>query len=121
MNTRIEAWLLVATIFGGVIGGVCTASSQDHPSMSARVLYAQNNGSDIVVPPIRNGPPVTPPDQRPPQPQLGNVCYTQYGGYPSPYLAVGLPCTVNLNGTMVPGRIGLAGVPPRILPLPGAQ
>jgi hypothetical protein len=53
------------------------------------------------------------------RPDLGNICYTQFGGYTNPtYLGLGVPCSVNINGRIYPGFIGVAGHHPRILPLP---
>jgi hypothetical protein len=114
-------------------------SSRVDPSNVSR-LYAQNDdGSDVVVPPIRPGQPPGPvpgaggwpgpgpaptpqPAGVPPGVQLGNVCYTAQGAYAGPYHEVGAPCFVILpNGFSVPGVVGMAGVLPRVLPAPGMQ
>jgi hypothetical protein len=45
---------------------------------------------------------------------LGNVCYTEFGGYLNPtYLGVGAPCSVDINGTIYPGFTGVAGPLPQ--------
>jgi hypothetical protein len=100
--------------------------------------YAQNDdGSDVVVPPIRNGGApdgqasaqgTSPPGGfRVPAPSLppgyGNFCYfnpTQ--GAFGPINPVGAPCSVAMpNGSLIPGRVGIAGSLPPVLPLPGSQ
>ena len=52
------------------------------------------------------------------RPDLGNVCYTQFGGYPAPYLGIGASCSANINGRTYPGFIGEAGHHPHMLPMP---
>jgi hypothetical protein len=50
-------------------------------------------------------------------PDLGNICYTQLGGYTNPaYLRINAPCSVNINGRVYPGYIGVAGQHPNIVP-----
>jgi hypothetical protein len=53
------------------------------------------------------------------RPDLGNICYTELGGYTNPtYLRLQAPCRVNIDGKIYPGFIGLAGHHPLIVPLP---
>lgn len=125
----------------GVAWGGPTSNGTDFRGMQ----YVQNDdGSEVVVPPIRNGPgqggqqfvppgnPSVPPGQpqggvRFPAPQLpagyGNFCYfNPRDGAFGPIAPIGAPCNVVLpNGGFVPGRVGVAGQLPPVLPLPGSQ
>jgi hypothetical protein len=137
---RIGFSLLVAIVSAGAARSASATSDQLYSSNAARLESAQNssdddNGSDVVVPPIRRGQ--TPgagvgqtpgPGQvnrpvLPPNGQLGNICYiSPRDGAAGPYAPVGSPCFVTLpNGTQVPGNIGVAGQLPPVLPMPGAR
>jgi hypothetical protein len=133
MNIRcVGVSLLVATVTASVARGATAVSDQPFHSNAARLEYAQNgddnnNGSDVVVPPIHPGQtPGNGPVNGPTSPtngQLGNICYTTpRDGVPGPYAPVGARCYVTLpNGTRIPGNIGVAGQLPPVLPMPGAQ
>jgi hypothetical protein len=142
MSTRVFLVVLVATsasqVSGVAGGGLAWASD------TTGIQYAQNDddGSEVVVPPIRNAPggqPPAPPGNpsvpsglppggvRLPAPQLpmgyGNFCYfNPRDGAFGPIAPIGAPCNVVLpNGALVPGRVGVAGRLPPVLPLPGSQ
>lgn len=132
----VGACLLLSVATANVERTSCEAVGQREASENDRADYAQNddNGSDVVVPPYnRNGnvprnqqswPPPNPYPQNnnfppPQQPQIGNVCYTVYGGFFGPPNPVGMPCSATLpNGIVVPGTVGVAGVLPRVIPAP---
>jgi hypothetical protein len=120
----------------GLTGFAWAGSSRDGGPAIAGLEYAQNDdGSDVVVPPIRDGVgpggqqagPQTPGGFRVPAPPLppgyGNFCYfnpTQ--GAFGPINPVGAPCSVAMpNGVLIPGRVGVAGRLPPVLPFPGSQ
>jgi len=138
----VSAFLVavVACSLGSLTGFAWAGSSRDGGAAITGLEYAQNDdGSDVVVPPIRNGVgqggqqagpqggPPTPGGFRLPAPPLppgyGNFCYfnpTQ--GAFGPINPVGAPCSVTMpNGILIPGRVGVAGMLPPVLPLPGSR
>ena len=143
MSNEISTLLVLASISCGVTNLSWAASSNDGDASAPRVDYAQNgDGSDVVVPPINNGrgqnggPPGYPPNPNqpgpqqgpffppplPPPPPVGNICYTAFGGFSGPFNPIGAPCGATLpDGRLVPGRVGVAGQLPPILPAPGSR
>jgi hypothetical protein len=142
MSNEISALLVLAAISCGVTSAGCASPSKDGDASARRVEYAQNDdGSDVVVPPInngrgQNGQPGFPPNPNqpgpqqgpffppplPPPPPVGNICYTAFGGFSGPFNPIGTPCSATLpDGRVAPGRVGVVGQLPTILPVPGGR
>jgi hypothetical protein len=142
MRTGIVVIILATTSAGVVMSPALGDPAQGDLDMAA-AQYAQNDdGSEVVVPPIHNGGgqgsqqfvppgnqtiPPGPPGFRPPIPTLppgyGNFCYfNPRDGAFGPIAPIGAPCTVTMqNGALISGRIGIAGMLPPVLPMPGGQ